>query len=496
MAVDELVTLMTLNAGRYTTGAARVVTATNAIGASQHKTSAISTNFTSRMVGGMSSIVKAAGPALAIVSTGVVTLAGAFGGLAASAIAMSTATVGAFAEFDSLNKSLLAVEGSAEGASRQLKALIALAEKPGIGDLMKAQEGFLMLRNSGLDTRTSNTMLEVFGMSNARVGGDSANLSRILLALSQILNTPNLQGDELRQLQEARLPIMSIMMKRFGTSRSEELLERGVSSRQVVAAIVEELALMPPVAKSARNELEALKNQAFLAQAAIGGGIWSFIGDQVREFGTTLALLNSAGVFRSFGEHLGFALKNIVGSSDGLNDAMVSLTAAAFTAVDGLMGFQYGLSLIVDWIRKHFPGVRMAENMLSGSGNALGDRFQFHKSEIRRKLEEERAKSGTGAGSTSLDEFIDKAVAVLLAGSGKPTKAEKHLEAIERYTGTMANVFDQSAFGGGDIIRQGVSIHNQRTFNRSAATSSNAALNWERTVRQIAAALQLQMANG
>ena len=99
--------------------------------------------------------------------------------------------------------------------------------------------------------------------------------------------------------------------------------------------------------------------------------------------------------------------------------------------------------------------------------------------ELRKKREELRKKKLTEEDSDASP----------INGSLSATKAEQHLEKIEQHTAKMVDVFSQTAFGGGEALRRGLSVSDMRQMNgtssRSGARSSSAILELDRIIREL-----------
>lgn len=296
--VDVLVTEYKLNAHQYTQGAKQVTGATAGLEAGASK----------------------AAMAMTAIRASAMAAATAFSAMAAAGL-MSFQK---FVEFESLQKALESVEGSAESAADAIKALKDIAKAPGLG-FQEAVRGYMMLRNQGVSGPGAERMVSEFGNANARAGGGKAELQRILLAVSQIAGQRFLQGDELRQLTEAGIPAARLVRERFGTSDTEQLKRQGVTSEQVLTALLDDLERMPRVAGGAKNSIENLQDALNFAFVTTGAAIASSgLTDFLNEFGNEIQNLSDSGFF----DGIVAMFTSIEGPSLSARDAVIGLAAA------------------------------------------------------------------------------------------------------------------------------------------------------------------------
>lgn len=220
------------------------------------------------------------------------------------------------ASFEGLTRGLTAVTGSAQETERQLVRLKEAAKQPGL-TFREAIEGTRNLQATGMASEFAERSVKAFGNALAIVGrNDRENLRGVLLAVQQIANTPFLQGDELRQLQE-RLPQVSKLLRdAFGTARSEELKEMGVSSERVLEAIVSGLEKLPRATGGALVAMEDLQDAWDQALVAFGSGFLEPVAAELVDIAGALERNQSA--FREWGQNVGdiLHLVRVAGESE------------------------------------------------------------------------------------------------------------------------------------------------------------------------------------
>lgn len=272
---------------------------------------------------------------------------GAVGGaLAAFAIDSSRRA----ADFDALTAAISAVEGSATTTAKVLKDLRRIAAGPGLG-VTEAITTYLGLRRAGLDSAFSMRMTRELGNQVALSGGGKEVLGRVGLAVGQMATKPYLQGEELLQLTEAGLPAYQMVKRAFGTSDTEQLKKQGVTSQQVLAALLADMERAPRVMGGAKNAWENLIDAVDMARVSFGQGVnggllggLNALSDQINEF-------TEAGVFRQLGENLIQGVADVFGDGD-MRTALLEFTGAIDTAVIALRN----LSLNVEGALDNLPG--------------------------------------------------------------------------------------------------------------------------------------------
>jgi tape measure domain-containing protein len=220
---------------------------------------------------------------------------GGLGGMAAAAsgavapfLALGGAAKGAlavldqYAEFDSLSRGLQTLEGTAEATAARLETLRDVAKSPGLG-FEEAVRGDVRLRSAGLSATLSEKALRAFGNAIATVGGGKEQLDGVLLALSQISAKGKVSAEEINQLNERLPQIRTAMKEAFGTSDTEMLGKKGITSAKFIEDITAQFAKLPPVAGGARNAIDnfqdSLKSLKVAGSGFFAGSAEGFIKD-------------------------------------------------------------------------------------------------------------------------------------------------------------------------------------------------------------------------
>ena len=283
--VDELITKYTLDPSGYVTGGAVVQRTTKTI-----------TDDTDRAVSSMrSKFAELEGGIRA--GFGVLqAFAGALVGVSAAYVAFGAASMQAAAQNEAMVKSLESIVGGADKAQSVLKLLREAAKAPGLG-YAEAVQGFSGLANSGLSGKMSYDVITQFANANARAGGGKEEFGRIMRAITQMSVKPFLQGDELLQLTEANLPAHKMVADKFGTSDTEELKRRGITSRMVIAGLVEELSKLERVTGGSKNAFDNAGDAFNYMQVKIGEGINRAVLPFVSAMTEVVEVFSDAGVF-------------------------------------------------------------------------------------------------------------------------------------------------------------------------------------------------------
>ena len=178
--------------------------------------------------------------------------------------------------FDSLTRGMVAVTGSAEKAKREIAALREVAKLPGLG-FKEAIQGSINLQAAGLSADLARRALSAFGNALATVGKGKAELDGVNLALSQIVSKGKISAEEINQIAERVPQIRKITEAAFGTSNTEVLQKRGISSTEFINKIVAELEKLPKVTGGVQNAFENLSDAIEQALVPVGNALLRFI---------------------------------------------------------------------------------------------------------------------------------------------------------------------------------------------------------------------------
>lgn len=183
--------------------------------------------------------------------------------------ALGGAAIKAFGDIQSLKNGLTAVTGSAAETNKQFSRLTELAKLPGLG-LKEVTKGSINLQVIGFTAEKAEKSIRAFGNAVATVGGGREQFERATYGLAQLANTDFPLGEDLNIIKDAIPQITPLLKEAFGSSRSDELAKMGVSSAQVVDAIVNGLSKLPPVTGGVNAAFENLKDGVFTNLADVG----------------------------------------------------------------------------------------------------------------------------------------------------------------------------------------------------------------------------------
>jgi tape measure domain-containing protein len=459
---DEVVTRYTLDPSGYTRGAKEVSAADRRIAQSNRRTKTSFRDLGSQLSSGWDKGRRAID---AFVS--------AYAGLTAAGAAAGFFMMRQAAEYDALVAALTAVEGSADKAAGALKRVREIAKAPGLG-LEEAIGGYTQLRRSGLSQKMSEDLLREFGNANAMAGGGKDQLSRLMLAATQISNKPFLQGDEMLQLTEGGIPAHKIIKEAFGTSDPAELKKAGVASKQVLAELVRVLERTPRVAGGAKNTFEnvadALNHVAVIGGQAFNGALLPY----VEQFTKAVEDLTDSGVLQAGFQSLADSLSSVFG--DGLGEVqpmlietmgnLVTVAAIWRNVTLNIKGFAEWMYEITDRIRILDPKARernrkrdrgepvTISDYFSGGGIDPFSEGQSTKDYLHQRWElaKKRGKKDAGLPSDEMDPDTDD-------------HAKSFREYLEKIAENTLKTADNTkkdydagmhVAGGGDLARMGV----------------------------------------
>jgi tape measure domain-containing protein len=228
------------------------------------------------------------------------TAAKAFGGASLAVVGFLGAAGNSAAEFDAQVQGLEAYAGSAENLAFQLSRLKEAAKLPGLG-FQEAIIGATRLQAAGLSFETAEKALRGFGNALALVGGGRDDLNGVLLALTQIASKSTVSAEEINQIAERVPQIRQIMQSAFGTSNTEDLAKRGITSQDFIAGVLGPLQQLPKAADSAKNTFENLRSSIEQAFVGIGRAANTYLVPAAQQLGKLIEFANDSGLTGDIG---------------------------------------------------------------------------------------------------------------------------------------------------------------------------------------------------
>lgn len=190
-------------------------------------------------------------------------------GLTAPLVALGAASVDAAVRLDSLKRGLTAIVGSSDEANRQLARLTQIAKLPGIG-FEEAIQGSIRLQAVGFSAAEAEKNLREFSNAVALTGGGRDELARVTVQLGQLAAKGKVLSQDLRPIIEAAPAVGRALLQAFGTVNAADIQELGLSSKEFLNVLTDELSRLPRAAAGAKNSFENFRDEVFRAAAAVG----------------------------------------------------------------------------------------------------------------------------------------------------------------------------------------------------------------------------------
>lgn len=187
-------------------------------------------------------------------------------------IGMGAAALKAFGDFEKLEKGMTTIMGSSEAAAAELKKLQKAAEAPGLG-FEQAIAGSIRLQAVGFSADEARKTLQEFGNAIATTGGGAEDLDQVTRQLTQMISKNRIIQEDFMVLQE-RMPLVSqAMQKAFGHSNIELIRASGMSAKDFVARLTQELSTFDRVEGGFSNAFENMGIAVKTSMAQIGAAI-------------------------------------------------------------------------------------------------------------------------------------------------------------------------------------------------------------------------------
>lgn len=236
-------------------------------------------------------------------------------------VALGVASIQSYAKIDSLNRGLLAVEGSATATAKAVKDVAEIAKLPGLG-LVEATQGYTRLRAVGFSALEAKASLLQFGNAIATTGGGKAELGSVLAQLTQMASKSKVLAEDLKPIINASPIVAQKLKEMFGTIDSEEISKKlqaiGKTPKDFISMLTTELASLPRVSTGIGNAIENMGDAALVGMAKLGEAI-----DKA---------LNVSGIINQIGDSL-TGLAEYFGNLDPAIQKAVSVFAVLVAAV-------------------------------------------------------------------------------------------------------------------------------------------------------------------
>jgi tape measure domain-containing protein len=184
-------------------------------------------------------------------------------------VGLGGAAIKAYGDIEALQKGLEAVMGSATLATSEFSKLKEVAKLPGLG-MEEAVKGSINLQSIGISANKSRNILMQFGNAVATVGKGRAEFERAVYGVQQLANTDFPLGEDLNIIKDALPQVSNLLKEAFGTSRSDELADLGISSKKVLDTILTGLEKLPRVTGGIKGAFENLGDSIKTSLGRVG----------------------------------------------------------------------------------------------------------------------------------------------------------------------------------------------------------------------------------
>jgi tape measure domain-containing protein len=143
-------------------------------------------------------------------------------------------------QFETLKNQMEAAMGSAAEGEKAFEWVLKFAKDTPL-ELTDVADGFIKLTNAGINPTTG--AYKALVDANAKLGGGQAHLNSLILATTQAWTAQKLQGGDIMQLTNARIPVYELLSKATGKSAVElrHLAEAGQLGRDAMKGFFTEL---------------------------------------------------------------------------------------------------------------------------------------------------------------------------------------------------------------------------------------------------------------
>lgn len=208
-------------------------------------------------------------------------------GITAPIVAFGASAINAGKEIESLKLALKTLEGSTAGAERRFRDLQEVAKLPGLG-VREAVQADLALRAYGLTAERAKEATLAFGNALAAAGRGKADLAETVRQFGQLSAAGKLTAENLKPIIERVPQVAQILRQQFGVATAEALRDLGVTSQQVIDAIIGGLQKLPPVTSGLKNSIENFSDTWEQNLAKAGKALTPFVAKFLTDFAEPL----------------------------------------------------------------------------------------------------------------------------------------------------------------------------------------------------------------
>lgn len=251
------------------------------------------------MTGSLSNL-GAAMPGILSAIAGFGTIVG--GSVVGSVLALGSASVSAYADFEVLKMGLNAVSGSAEDAEAAFARLRDIAKGPGL-KLSEAVQSYTDLVAAGVDSATAERALTEFGNALVSVGRGAADLQGALYGVRQLITSDIVKAEDLNIIVERVPQAAKILRDFYGTVRGEDLTKKGIGPREALQTILVGLERLPRAAGGVKNAMDNMSDGINIALANSGEAIMKELAEPMKLATDYMTFLADSDVGKRFGEN-------------------------------------------------------------------------------------------------------------------------------------------------------------------------------------------------
>jgi tape measure domain-containing protein len=304
------------------------------------------------------------------------------GSIAKIAEALKFVVVGsikASAELETLSVTLGAIVGK-DFSGKLLSNFKELAETHPV-DIKNLAEGSIRLKAMGIENEKLASTMRILSNLTAMYGEEK--LPFLVLALGQVTTKTKLYAQELRQFQEAGVPLLDRLSKEMDKKIS--LIQKGmetgdlvISSKTVLKILTDisnETDVLAARSKTLSGQWKMLKTDAYLLGSAVGNNVNPFLTKTIELFRSLYTEANKGKKFSDI--FLDFSNDKLKNYLDGYRSQLKKVNYDVSTLFEGSKAYNSALTIQAELTRR----IKLLEDELS--------KRRKESSEEQRKIKEE-----------------------------------------------------------------------------------------------------------
>jgi len=250
-------------------------------------------------------------------------------------------------QFEKFQKQLSNMYGSAAAGEQAFSWIKQFAKDTPL-TLDQVMQSFIQLKNFGIDPMAGSMQAAVD--QNAKLGGESERLQRITLAMGQAFAKGKLQGDDIKQMIEAGVPVWQLLSEVTGKNvqQLQKMSEAGAIGKDVMEKLFAQMGKDSAGAAAEQmstlsGEFSNLQDNFQQFQDRVGKkGVLDYFKNQLSNLNTLIAKMAEDGRLDQYAKSVSDSIISIAKTAKSATQFVIEHAAAIKDLAKVYVGFKLG----------------------------------------------------------------------------------------------------------------------------------------------------------